>query len=578
MSQADENLLSEWARLLLGTLVRSGVRRAVISPGSRSTPFTWAALETPELFCHSVTDERSAAFFALGFSRLSGRPSLLICTSGTAPAHYLPAVIEASESHLPLLLLTADRPFELQAAGASQTIDQVKLFGSFVRGYLDLGNPDPSPQALLGLERMAVQAVATSLGPSPGPFHLNARARKPLDPLAPRSDPERALQQRVTERLAREPGRIISPAQAVPAEALERLVAEVQAHPRGVIACGPMPPAGPAGPEAVVELSRAAGYPLLAEAASQVRFGGRKPDPEAPVLGSLESALAEPQEVELLLGLGGFCVSSAFERFLTGFRGRYLVVSGHGHVDPLGRADLVLHVDPSLLARELSRSLRRSDLDPREPARAQHRARLVQRDKAYFEALDRAPKRTLPEVLDEATAVRTAVSALPDGGLLGLGNSLPIREVDRFVPPGARRLQVWSQRGASGIDGLVSGAVGAAVAAGTPSLCLLGDVSFLHDLGGLALARELTSPLALVVLDNGGGRIFDELPIAERLRADPERRRYWLTPPGLDLGHAAALFGIRFAPAVSEPELSRALSEALGRPGCTLISARVSGG
>src|SRR4051812_30405975 len=176
-------LLTEWSRLLLGTLTRAGVEHVVLSPGSRSTPFAWAALNEPGLTCHSIWDERVAAFFALGQARVSGRPSLLLCTSGTAAANYYPAVIEASLAQVPLLILTADRPFELQHSAAPQAIDQIKLFGDSARAFFELGAPDESPSALAGIVRSVAHAVHAARGVRPGPVHLNARARKPLEPV-----------------------------------------------------------------------------------------------------------------------------------------------------------------------------------------------------------------------------------------------------------------------------------------------------------------------------------------------------------------------------------------------------------
>ncbi|RMH22798.1 MAG: 2-succinyl-5-enolpyruvyl-6-hydroxy-3-cyclohexene-1-carboxylate synthase, partial [Acidobacteria bacterium] len=190
------NLQAVWARLLIHSLVDAGVREAVISPGSRSTPFVLAACAHPGLRCHDVIDERAAAFFALGQGRASGRPSLLICTSGTAGAHYLPAVIEAEMARVPLLVLTADRPLELTRGGANQTIDQLKLFGDHARAFFELGLADADPAALRALRRTAAQAVFRCREPVPGAVHLNARARKPLEPVAEEDGPRRALARR----------------------------------------------------------------------------------------------------------------------------------------------------------------------------------------------------------------------------------------------------------------------------------------------------------------------------------------------------------------------------------------------
>jgi hypothetical protein len=200
--QDDAHLLGEWARLLFGTVCAAGVSDLFISPGSRSTPFAWAALHTRGLACHAVIDERSAAFMALGYARATGRPAALLCTSGSAPAHYFPALIEAELAFLPLLVITADRPFEAQHSGAAQSIDQVKLYGDHVRRYFELGLPDAAQSGLVGMRRAVTQAVAIARGPLPGPVHLNARARKPLEPRGAAGDEQSALTLRVGALLA----------------------------------------------------------------------------------------------------------------------------------------------------------------------------------------------------------------------------------------------------------------------------------------------------------------------------------------------------------------------------------------
>src|SRR5688572_18442344 len=200
---SEAHLLGEWARLLFATLRQAGVSDLWVSPGSRSTPFTWAAQHTPGLNVRPVIDERSAAFLALGHTRITGRPCAILCTSGTAAANYFPAIVEASAAYLPLIVLTADRPLDVQQAAAAQTIDQVKLYGDQVRSFFDLGLPDAAASTLVGLRRSVVQAVTQSLGPLPGPVHLNLRARKPLEPVPAQTEAEHALSRRISELLAR---------------------------------------------------------------------------------------------------------------------------------------------------------------------------------------------------------------------------------------------------------------------------------------------------------------------------------------------------------------------------------------
>lgn len=571
--------LTEWARLLFGTLLRAGVTQAVVSPGSRSTPFTWAALHTEGMHCHSVCDERSAGFFALGQARISGRPSVLICTSGSAAAQYFPAVVEASQANIPLLVLSADRPFELMDCGAAQCMDQVELYGKFSRSYVELGHAERSSTALDGLTRKLAQAVTASLGPRPGPVHINARARKPLEPMSAQSAEDLALSREVDARLERGPTRSFVASMAPAPAALEAVANACRNARSGLIVCGPLA-ARSADPSALFQLARITGFPLCLETTSQARLRLPSPLPsDLVVLGSFDALLssrcAASFTPEVVLVLGGPPTSASFERWRGTSAASQAVVSDGGWLDPSNRARWVIDAAPSAFAAALAARL----AEPAGLASSQERQIFTERcrraERIYWQITEEELAAAPHDELSEPKAVRAALTLLPQAGLLGLGNSLPIRSVDAFVPPRPGATEVWCQRGVNGIDGLVSGAVGAAQAAGVPSLALLGDVSLLHDLGGLAAARGLRSSLVLLVLDNGGGRIFDELPVQAALAAEPSLTNFWLTPPNLDFRHAAALFELRYARVEQESSLESALDAAFQHPGCTLIHAIV---
>jgi 2-succinyl-5-enolpyruvyl-6-hydroxy-3-cyclohexene-1-carboxylate synthase len=251
------------------------------------------------------------------------------------------------------------------------------------------------------------------------------------------------------------------------------------------------------------------------------------------------------------------------------------VITSDGWLDPSNRARWLVDADPCEFARALSAELEPSSQLELAKARRTFAERCRRAETAYWQIVDEVLAEAVGGELGEPVAVRAALESLPAGGLLGLGNSLPIRSVDAFAPPRSGSNRVWFQRGVNGIDGLVSGAAGSAQAAGVPSLVLLGDVSLLHDVGGLAAARGLESPLALLVLDNGGGRIFDELPVQKALVAEPALARFWLTPPNVDFRHAAALFQLRYSRVEDEPALRVALRLALDERGCTVIHAVV---
>jgi 2-succinyl-5-enolpyruvyl-6-hydroxy-3-cyclohexene-1-carboxylate synthase len=591
--------LTLWCEALALALAAAGVREVVASPGSRSTPFLAALLELsrtqPErLRCHLVVDERAAGFFALGMSRTTGDPAALLCTSGTAGAHYLPAVIEAERSGIPLVVLTADRPLELMDCGASQTIDQTRLFGTHAVAFVELGSPEEEPAALAALGRRVAQAVATSRWPHPGAVQLNARARKPLEPCAA-GDPElAALRQRV--------GRLPPPPWFVPPlappdpAALDELAGRLRRAERSLIVCGPAPLQQGAAAAAIAELAARTGSPLLCEATSQLRFASSA----APAAASAASAAADALRIDafdavlrspawraalapdLVVQLGAPPTSSAWEAFGTAHPAcPRAVISPRLDCDAQNGAALVVLGDvrlavEGLLAR-LPAAATPAPAQPTAPVSPDAMASWPSRWRTANQAAWRAVSTLLVEhgASSEPLAVRVVAEALEPGTPLMVGNSLPVRELDSVVPAGAARCPVLCQRGASGIDGLIAGAAGTARAVG-PTVLLLGDVSFLHDVGGLLAAQG--APLVVVVLNNGGGRIFEQLPVASAA-STRDLLDHWTTPHQLDLAHAAALQGHRFARTAGPEALRAALREAQGVAraggGCTVIEAVV---
>jgi 2-succinyl-5-enolpyruvyl-6-hydroxy-3-cyclohexene-1-carboxylate synthase len=573
----EANLLSEWARLFICSLADAGVRDAVVSPGSRSTPLVYALHHEPRLRLWDVIDERAAAFFALGQARVSGRPSLLVCTSGSAGAHYLPAVIEAGMAHLPLLVLTADRPFELQDCGASQTIDQIKLYGHHARRYIELGMPERGELPLRALRRVAAQAVLTTTWPTPGAVHLNARARKPLEPQTLHTDAEAALRGRVDALLAAPLPRAYAPRAVPDPDGVAAAAALCRDRPRGLILCGPAPLSQGELAAAVAELAVQTGYPLLADASSQLRFG-LAASMNVPRCDAYEALLRCPgglqvEDLQVLIQIGAPPIASGVEQLLLA-RPELprIVLSAHAYSDPASSAQVLLlgEIAPTLAA--LRPAVGSSAAaDPRWAAQVQRLDALALA--VLQEQLAAAP--TGP--LNEAAAVRATVAELPPDSLLMIGNSLPIREVDALCPGTLARARALAQRGTSGIEGLIAGAAGAATQDGRPLTLLLGDISALHDLGSLALLARAPGPLVVVVVQNHGGRIFEQLPIGKLPAAqeDPALLAHFTTPHRLHLRPAAALYGLHYAEATDEESLRAALRTGFAGSGATLIEAVV---
>lgn len=564
-------LLGEWAGLVADTLVRSGIRDVVISPGSRSTPFVLAITARSELRTFDVLDERSAAFIALGMARATGRTVALLCTSGTAPAHWYPAIIEASLTDVPLLCMSADRPFEHTHCAAAQTIDQIELFGKHVRFFAELGHPDSNEGALLGLRRVITQAVTHSRSPRPGPVHLNLRARKPLEPKRPQTGAELALHERI-ERLREVPLTQTFASNVRASEEAIRNAADLLRTARRLwICCGPMPAAAISDGtrDAILAIARKTNAPLYAEGTSQLRFAGKAREGLVSLDGldlALHAKDADADASDLLLQIGATPTSSAFDRFVGAHPLLPRIMIGVSDwTDPHGTARVMLMGERSATLGQLAAAL-----DPIKPHHVDHAfiERWIARDNRAWSLVNEA----LAFEFGEGTIARTVVSCLPREASLTIGNSLPVRMLDRFVRGDGVSIAVHSQRGANGIDGLVSGAIGASLASSTPSALLLGDLSLLHDIGGLANARFVRAPLAIVVVQNGGGRIFEQLPVAE---SAPHAMPHFVTPQNVQLEHGAALFGLPFAQVSDESTLRKAFEHAMTHDGVSLIEALV---
>lgn len=578
---------ARWARLLIDSLVDVGVREVVISPGSRSTPFVLAAVQAAagsdgRVRCFDIIDERAAAYFALGLARVHGRPALLLCTSGTAGANYFPAVVEAGLARVPLVVLTADRPVELVHCGANQTIDQLKLFGDHTRQFFDLGLADEDPRALHGLKRIATQAVSLSQWPDPGAVHLNARARKPLEPVL---DPSREAMpvprvEASTEDAVRslDVTRILRP-RARPAEGTLDALAELcRSTRRGLIVAGPAPIHQGSARWLLVELARLTGFPVLADPTSQLRFGAETGGSVC-FVDTYDTLLSAPRfgesmGPELVLQLGRGPVSGAWERFLDNHRrAHHVILAEYGWPDAVNSADgIVVGGLEDTLESLVQRLVLKGPGTDGPWLQTWRRADTLARE--ITDAVLSLDEDLGESSLSEGRIARTVARRLPSDGLLVVGNSLPVRELDIYAHGPVGPPRVASQRGTSGIDGVVSGAAGAAVAHGGPTALLIGDVSFLHDLSGLGTVTQVPTPLALVVVQNGGGRIFEQLPLASHPSGEGHLD-HWITPRSVDLSHAAGLFGLPFWRVEDGPDLERELDLALERPGTTILEAVV---
>jgi len=562
-----ENTNTRWMAIFVDELAANGLQAACIAPGSRSTPLTLAFAAHPSIRVYRHLDERSAGFFALGLAKATAKPVALVCTSGTAAANFHPAIIEAYYSHVPLLVLTADRPAELRGSGANQTIDQVKMFGDHVRWAVDAPAPEDSAPAVVTryLRTLAARAYAAAGGLVKGPVHLNFPFRKPLEPDT--HSPNGQFERPEISPIGTRPYTRIGRGRIMPAEEQISTIADaIIQNPRGLIICGPECPGG-SFPAAVIELAERAGYPVLADPLSNLRHY-----PAARsglVLGGYHLWLPAVAETmgrpELVLRFGTVPTSNALSRFL-----EQAAPSHHLHIredgewaDDLHLTHDVLQADAAAFCHAVSNRLPEQG----RAERSEWLRDILIAERQTWDVVDRSLGAT---PFFDGAAVAMLMKALPKGTILFAGNSLPIRHVDTFDQPDERGLTIIGNRGASGIDGNVSTALGLAAAEDRPVTALLGDITFYHDMNGLLAVRQhQLNNITFVVINNDGGGIFHRLPVAQH---EPPFTELFLTPHGLTFEAAATMYGLRYVAVSNAIEFQRALAETRKEPtGPTLI-------
>lgn len=566
-------------RAFVDELARAGITDAVICPGSRSTPLALALRAHSGLRCRVLLDERAAGFFALGLAKASRRPVAVLCTSGTAAANLAPAVIEAFHGRVPLVVLTADRPPELRDRGAPQTIDQLGLYGSQVKWFVDVAVVGSGADELVHVRSLAGRAAATALAAPRGPVHLNFAFREPLisaTPLGPLGDDprDRAVLARKGAPFIDE----ISGRAMLCSGDLSALAGRLAATERGLIVAGPQD--DPELPAALARLAVATGYPILADPLSQVRVG---PHARSLVVATGD-LLARPgrwidaHRPELVLRFGAMPTSKPILQMLQATRPVLLVVDGGGgwRESALLPATFV-HADEALLADGLAAELR---------GRGGAEALADSTWTADWLAADRAAGGALagwlagpPAAIEpfEPRPFSILADLMPDGGILWAGSSMPVRDMDAYLPGGPRAIRCYSNRGANGIDGVVSSALGAAAADTGPVVLVVGDVSFLHDLNALVAARLHDLSATIVLINNDGGGIFSFLPQAAM--DDPgvglpdAYEELFGTPHGIDFGPIVRALGAEYSVA-GPAELGDALARSIGAAGVRVIEIR----
>lgn len=550
---------------LVDELVRSGVRHFCVCPGSRSTPLalTIARHPTARLWMH--LDERSAAYFGLGLAKARREPVGLVGTSGTAAANFFPAVVEAFYARVPLVVLTADRPHELRDCGAPQAIDQVRLFGTHLRWFVDLPEPEATPELLRYLRMVACRAVATAGGQPAGPVQINCPYREPLGP-AP------AVEMAGGDQVRDEHPPVVVRAglRAPTPDQIGALTSVLQGVQRGLIVCGPQD--DPALPDVLVRLAEILGFPILADPLSGLRCGRHD---RAQVLARYDAFLrdegfAARVAPEVVLRIGASPTSKALALYLQRHgRCRQVLVDGDaGWQDPSHLATDVVHLDARLLGEALVSRLGRL----RPAADAKRDAWL-----AAWRSADQIARHTIEArlgILDElfeGKVFAELADLMPDGSTLYAGNSMPVRDLDSFFPGCDRSVRLLANRGASGIDGVVSSALGASAAGADPLILAIGDISFYHDSNGLLAARQHGLNATIVLLNNDGGGIFSFLPQAAEAQ---HFETLFGTPHGLDFRSVAETYGVGFSRVTSWDAFRRAVRDGVEADGVSIVEVR----
>lgn len=528
------NTNTVWASIMAETLSRLGLKTAVICPGSRSAPLAIAFAQHPQIEAIPVLDERSAAFFALGLARRSGVPVALVCSSGTAGANFYPAVIEAHESRVPLLILTGDRPPELRDCNAGQTIDQQKLYGHFPTWYHELATPSLDPALLAYLRQTTRHAWDRSLTPVAGPVHLNCPFRDPLAPVPQAEAQALSTQLDETAFFAGIAAQTAPPSTVAAPRLLQATDWPWPATERGIILAGPAQPRSPrAYCEAIALLAKTLGFPVLAEGLSPLRNAASL----NPWLVSTydlivrHPAWAEQLAPEVVIHIGETPTSKELRAWLQRTQPHQWVIdAGDRNLDPLHLRTTHLRLSVEQVMEQVAAQV------PAAPTPyLQHwlatEAQMGQHIDAIMQQTDGWIEGKVAWLLSRC---------LPPGTPLFIANSLSVRHVEWFWRPGDRQIQPFFNRGANGIDGTLSTALGMAHRH-QPGVLLTGDLALLHDTNGFLLRSAFMGHLTIVVVNNQGGGIFETLPIAQ---FDPPFEQFFATPQSVEFAPLCATYGV----------------------------------
>ncbi|MEK5008580.1 2-succinyl-5-enolpyruvyl-6-hydroxy-3-cyclohexene-1-carboxylic-acid synthase [Bacillus sp. FSL K6-3312] len=548
----NNQIMTTYIGRLMDEFVQGGVQEAVVCPGSRSTPLAMLALAHQDINVHVLVDERSASFYALGLAKASQTPVLLICTSGTAAANFYPAIVEAHYSRVPLIVLTADRPHELREVGAPQAIDQQFLFGKFVKWFTDLALPEENQTMLRYVQTAAARANHMSMQEPKGPVQINVPLREPLLP---------DLSIDPFEREETDRKKVLATGQAFPNDdAISEIVTVMSRSKKGLIVCGELHTEEEK--EAVLRLSKALNIPILADPLSHLRNGHEHADLIIDAYDSLlkDEALQQHLLPDMVIRFGPMPVSKPLFKWLEKHAevNQIVVDAAGGFRDPGLSASYVIESDVATFVDEVvNRADQREDT-----------SFLKRWQDANSSFRTHASHYSDEDLSFEGNVYRQLQHLLPKESVLFIGNSMPIRDVDTFFEAQSKPFRMMANRGANGIDGVVSTALGTYAALKQPVTLVIGDLSFYHDMNGLLAAKLMDIPLTVVLLNNDGGGIFSFLPQASE---EPYYEKLFGTPTGLNFEYASKLYGGTYAKPSTKQELHDVYKAHIEEPGLHLI-------
>jgi len=549
--------LTRYIANFIDELVKSGVTDVVISPGSRSTPLAMTVVEHPELKEWIIIDERSAAFFALGIAKQTNRAVALICTSGTAAANYYPAVVEATYSRVPLVVLTADRPHELRDVGAPQAIDQIDLYGNYPKWFHEMALPESSPQMLNYSRSCASKAISTAQMEPAGPVHLNFPLREPLVPDFTLGNLWDSPKENTYHPVFNGPKRVAE-------EMLGHIFKKLQAKKRGVIVCGPQIDSKLG--NGLTQLAEAWGLPILADPLSQIRSGSHKKDNIIEGYDAFlrDKSIRETLKPDFIIRFGAMPVSKAYLFYVQENDDipQFVVENNEGYRDPSGIDSAFIYANPILFCEDAVK------LQPNLPNIERYWLTIWQQMNQITKSYLSAPSQA---AITEGEAVRGLLEVIPEENQLYVGNSMAIRDVDTFFTTTTKKIKVLANRGANGIDGMVSSALGAAATTENHVTLLLGDLSFFHDLNGLLAAKHYEINITILLINNNGGGIFSFLPQA---KDGKHFEALFGTPVDIEFKSAIEMYNGTYRLAENEESLKTFLKESYNTGGLSVIEVK----